>query len=268
MPGAKIVSLTIVPTYDRSSSGGFDLFWDVQASGFTPKFQVQMAETEAGPWTNLLNTTTAGYSVTGVGPKRLNFQTDLFFRVLVINETNPMSPVTVATGPAEFASFMQNRHDACIYREMLRREQLGLRKYHAQPGIFLRRIVHGTPCPDCRDETLGGPIDSKCPTCYGVGFTGGYYPGVQIYVDMADQPSGPDNTALTNAGPSELRVCDSIFPAYPAAKFKDIYVESATGQRHEIQTVSADEFRGSNIRQIVTLSRLQPSDIAYQVPLD
>lgn len=264
---AKILSLQIVPTMSRTADGGFDLYWDVQTRGFTPKFQVQMAETESGTWTSLLGSTTASYSATEVGPKRLNFQTDLFFRLLVIDETIPLSPVTVLTGPAEFASFMQNRHDACLYREMLRREDLGLRKYHGQPGSLLRRIVHGTPCTVCLDETLGGSADSNCPTCFGTGFVGGYYPDVPIYVDMADQPSGPDNTVLTPAGPAEVRPCDSIFPAYPAVKFKDIFVEYATRQRHEIQSVTADEFRGSNIRQIVTLSRLQPSDIAYQVPL-
>jgi hypothetical protein len=265
-PRAKIVSLRIAPTMLIGATGGFDVYWDVQTVGFTPKFQLQMADTEAGPWTSLLGSTTSAYLMTGVGPKRLSYQLDIFFRLLVINET-PNPAVTVLTGDPSFASFRQNQHEALNYREMLRRENLGLDRYNGEPGVILRRIVYGTRCTDCTDETLGGPVSSECASCFGTGFTGGYYPGVNVFTDLADTASSPDNTALTPNGPAEVKPCEAVFPAYPMVKFKDLYVDSSTNQRYEIQSATADEYRGNNIRQIVVLSRLQPSDAAYQVPL-
>ena len=48
-------------------------------------------------------------------------------------------------------------------------------------------------------------------------------------------------------------------------KFKDLIVEGATGHRHEVTKTATDEFRRHTIRQIVTVSRLPPSDAAYKV---
>jgi hypothetical protein len=261
MAGTKFISLKVSPTTLRSAAGGFDLYWDIQTSGFTPRFMPQFAHTQEGDWTNLLVGPTAAYSAGGVGPKRLSFQSEMAFRVLVFN-----GPVLASTGPVSYAVFSQNRHDWLHYREMLRREDLGLRKYHGEPGVLLRRIVYGTKCTDCSDETLNDPASSECENCYGTGFEGGYYPPVFIYTDSADSTAEPNNTTLDPIGPSELRVVEAIFPAYPPVKFKDIYVDNSTGHRHEVQSVTADEYRGGTIRQVVTLSRLPISDPVYQIP--
>lgn len=261
---AKLVYLRIVPTMIKASAGGFDFYWDVQSSGFTgaPTFKIQSAHTEAGPWTDLLVAPTTLYAAAGLGPKRLSFQEEPFFRLVVMNglstvlQTEPVTP-----------AFARNRHDFLLYREMIRRENLGLAKYHGEPGILLRRIIYGTKCTACLDETLNDVATNECFPCHGTGFTGGYYPPISIFTDLTDDTSQPNNSVLEATGPTENRIVQALFPAYPSVKFKDIYINPASGQRHEIQASSDDEFRGYSIRQIVTMSRLPITDPAYQIPV-
>lgn len=259
---AKIVSLKIAPTMLKTSGGGFDLYWDVQVSGFTPTFMAQYSYTEHGSWSNLYVNPIAAYQLTGVGPKRLSFQEDVFFRLLVYN-----SATLIETGVAVEAGEKMNLHDWRIYREMVRREALELNKYTGDKGMLLRRIVYGTKCTACSDETLNDSASAECGLCYGTGFESGFYPPVVIKANWSYEPSAPNSTILEGNGPSEVIVCDAVFPPYPTMKFKDIYVDLATNHRYEIRSASADEYHGGTIRQVVVMSRLPPTDPVYQVPI-
>lgn len=239
--------------------GGFDLFWDIQTSGFTPLFMPQVSSVETEGWQDLMGAPVSIYMLHGVGPKRLSFQEEALFRIKVLNGTK-----VVDISSPETAGQTMNRHDWLIYREMIRREALELNKYTGSKGVLLRRIIYGTRCPNCTSEILGDCMSDECAICYGTAFDGGYYQPIYIKANWADEPSAPNNTTLEASGPSELRVCDAVFPAYPTVKFKDIYIETATNHRHEIQSVIADEYRGGTIRQIVTMSRLPISDPVYQ----
>ena len=259
-PRAKIVSLKISPNMIKSSLGGFDLYWDVQSVGFTPTFNPQFSSSgDANIWNNVNITPVSIYFLKGIGPKRLSFQEDLFFRLQVLNGST-----VVETSVSQVAGQMMNRHDWNIYREMLRREALELNKYTGDPGALLRRIVYGTPCTNCIDETLNDPASTECENCLGTGFEDGYYVPVFSKINWSDQPSAPNNTTLETGGPSEIRVVEAIFPAHPSVKFKDVYVDLATKQRYEIQSAITDEYRGATIRQVVTMSRLPISDPVYQ----
>ena len=260
---AKVISIKIVPTMIKSLTGGFDIYWDVQTFGFTPTFMTQSSSTEHGPWENLVASPVATYSMSEVGPKRLSFQENIFFRLKVLNGST-----IVLTSTARAPGERMNGHHLAIYREMVRREALQLDRYNGKIGLFFRRIVYGTPCSSCVDETLGETSSNECASCFGTGLDGGYYPPVAIKVDWSSAPSNAVDTTLTENGPSEIFLCEAVFPPYPEAKFKDVFADLTSGQRLEVKTSVKDEYHGGTIRQIVTMSLLSPTDPAYQLPVN
>jgi len=260
---AKVISIKIVPTMIKSLTGGFDIYWDVQTFGFTPTFMPQYSSTEHGPWEDLVASPVATYSISEVGPKRLSFQENTFFRLKVLNGST-----IVLTSAAHIPGEIMNGHHLAIYREMVRREALEIDRYNGRIGLLFRRIVYGTACSICIDETLGETSSNECTSCFGTGLAGGYYPSVALKVDWSSAPSNVVNTTLTQNGPSEVSVCEAVFPPYPEVKFKDVFADLATGQRLEIKTSVKDEYHGGTIRQIVTMSLLSPSDPAYQLPVN
>jgi len=65
----------------------------------------------------------------------------------------------------------QDRRDVeYIWRgELLRMRKMG------EQGFLLRRRYQGVRCPECADWDTQVPTKGVCLTCYGTGFSGGYY---------------------------------------------------------------------------------------------
>jgi len=262
MNTAKITSLVIVPNVIKASTGGFDVYWDIEMTGvFTPKFYLEIGPTELGPWAAVDNTPL--YSLKGVGPKQLNNQVEYFFRIVIKN--NDTGEV-VSTSIGYTSEKSLSKRDRLLYREMVRREALTLDKFNGADFLLFRRIVNGTPCTDCVDEILQQPASNECPSCYGIGFLGGYYKKGILRINVnADDDSKLSQQA---SGPQELSLVSGNFPGYPIVKFKDIMVDPSTNKRYEIVSTIEDQFHTYNIRQTVIMSRLPPSDPSYQVPIN
>lgn len=261
MHTAKITSLVIVPNVIKASTGGFDVYWDIkQVGSFVPKFYLEIGPTELGPWTAVsASSNTLSYFLKGVGPKQLNNQVEYFFRIVIKN--NATSEV-ISSSIGYQAGRTLTKRDRLIYREMVRREALTLDKFNGAEFILLKRIVNGTICTDCVDEILQQAASNECPSCYGTGFQGGYYPQGRIQANL-DEDS---KLSLQTPGLQELTQLSGNFPGYPIVKFKDILVDTYTNKRYEVLSTVEDQFRTYNIRQTVILSRLPPSDPSYQVP--
>lgn len=262
MHTAKISSLNIVPNVIKSSTGGFDVYWDIQKTGsFTPRFYLEIGPTELGPWAPVDNL--LGYFVKGVGPKQLNTQVEYFFRIVIKNE-DTSEVVSRSVGYSAGRTLI--KRDWLMYREMVRREALTLAKFNGAEFMLFKRIVNGTVCTDCVDEILQQAASNECSSCYGTGFQGGYYQQglVQINVN-ADEDS---KLSQQVAGIQELSQFSGNFPGYPIVKFKDILVDTYTNKRYEILSTIEDQFHTYNIRQTVIMSRLPPSDPCYQIPVN
>ena len=252
-----INSFTVVPNYSPLRPGGFDFYWSVTAN-FGATFMPQQAPTESGPWIDVLDTATSDSSTVLGGPLRLSFQFQDFFRLNVLNGTT-----IVATSAVASPGMIMTRHDWLIYREILRRERLGLVKYQGQQGCILRRKIYGEPCTVCLDESLGGVAKSNCSTCYGTGFTGGYETPFPSYIDYQDGQPTAGNATQDPLGIAEVETPPCLMLAYPIPTYKDVWVDKATNIRFEVKKIETTFFRSKPTRHIVTLSRIPPSDIIY-----
>lgn len=258
-----INSLWVVPNFDKTLQGGFSVHWTISTNIPVPLFVPEYSSIESGEvWTPVVDSPISSMSVNGVGPKKISFSSMPFFRIKVYDsEDNSLkytsTPETVKVG--------QNQHDFLIWREILRRENLGQTKYNGVKGWLLRRREVGAKCTNCIDEILGAQLKSDCPVCYGTGYLSGYFTPQLMYGDWQEGPPYSTSTKLEAVGPSQVRKTVIMTTAFPETNFKDVWVDASTNFRYEIQEQRKNQFRGWPINQMLTLSILPPSDPAYRV---
>lgn len=250
------------------------MHWTVSTDIASPSFMPEWSFTEesGGNWNPALEYNTSVMYALGVGPQRLTFSQLPFFRIKVYDsDTGNL----VYTSESESVKVTQNQHDFLIWREILRRENLGQVKYNGIPGWLLRRREGGPKCTNCLDPILGGEAESDCPLCFGTGYLSGYFTPQPMYGDWSGEPPYDINTTLEEVGPSQAQAEKPMLmaQAFPETNFKDVWVDSSTNFRFEIQKQRKNQFRGWPINQMLTLSLLPPSDPAYKVqvpvgPLD
>lgn len=254
-----------IPNFRLSLAGGFDLYWGVTTIGhWTPSFMPEYASEEPGAvWTPLLDAPTESLSALAVGPKRAALYIPWIFRLKVYDGAS-----LVLTSEPRGVQCGLNRHDYLIWREIVRRNALGLRKYQGNQGYLLRRRSTGSLCSECRDEVIGGEAKSDCTTCYGTGYTGGYFPPQYMPGDWESAPPSGYNMSLSENGPQEQHVSQLRTLADPACEFKDVWVDISSNYRYEIQKIDLSEYRGVPTSQLLDVSKLPASNIVYKFPIN
>ena len=261
-------SIRVVPHFGSQELGGFDLFWEVASSLSGLTFLVETSETDDGPWVavdNVINPTADSFLL-GCTDKSLVFDAVRWFRI------NALSGGTVlATSPAMDHRNSLNPRDYRYYRDLLRRQRLGLANFTGAPGYLLRRKVYGEVCRACCSEILEQPMSSECAVCYGTGITGGYWPAFPM--DAEWDGGGPARTANTSkeaSGPVQVAKSQiKLFPV-PDAKGDDCWVDRGTGYRYLVEKLDPqkdDIYRGSLVSQQLQISRLPPKHPIYNFPL-
>lgn len=240
------------------------MHWTISTDIASPSFMPEWSFTKEaeGEWYPALQSNTSVMYALGIGPQRLTFSQIPYFRIKVYNsQTGNLS----YTSEPSTVKVTQNQHDFLIWREILRRENLGQIKYNGIPGWLLRRREGGERCTSCLDPILGGESDSNCPLCFGTGYLSGYFAPQPMYGDFAGQPPEDMSPKLEAVGPSQVDKPMLMTQAFPETNFKDVWVDASTNFRFEIQKQKRNQFRGWPINQMLTLSLLPSSDPAYKV---
>lgn len=189
----------------------------------------------------------------GMSP-RLHYQV-----VMTAGGQQYVSPVRQAIG-----NF--NQADEAIAREIMRKEQLRMR--HAGGyGWLLKRRQWGVPCPDCLDHDTSEVTNASCPTCYGVGITGGYFAGVPYYFSDSNQGVRRRIEAREAQGVMEdrIRACRGI--NCPWLDTGDLWIRCSTDQRYFVQTVQEINYRDIPLIFDPVELRLAPAThVVYTVP--
>lgn len=145
--------------------------------------------------------------------------------------------------------------------DISRRTNLLLELYAGSPVFFLIRRSWGPRCPACYDPIEGKVTLSKCHTCYGTGYAGGFFEPILGYI--------------SNAVPTKQIQFKQLFENdldrrtfwtgnYPMLKPKDIFVDSFN-DRWIIQSIKVTQKMDSPLRQIFMATRLSKSDVLYDI---
>lgn len=190
---------------------------------------------------------------------------EAYYRIRLVLPSEPGCPI-YKSQPTR-ANGLLDRRDWLVARDIVRREYLQ-QKYNGTRGHLLVRKKFGTACPTCLDWDTREVRDSDCPTCYGTGLVGGYYPAVNYTITGSagwsrrivdgDPPKGTSSD-ITKSGRSIL---------YPTIDTRDIWVRSDNGERYIIDNYTVIAQVKSVPLVVQPTIKLAPmSDIVYSIPL-
>lgn len=158
-----------------------------------------------------------------------------------------------------------SRYDWSIAKEITRKENLLLTKKTGTRGWLLKRRYFGVVCPVCTDPVLKTTNQSNCPSCYGTGFTGGYYPALECWLTLsATQFSQKltENGLITHTAESARGL------AYPSTSPNDVWVNGHSNTRYFVasDTRAVARLRGIDLVVEFNLNKASPDHSVYAFP--
>lgn len=256
--------------------GGTMIAW-----GLTPGFQakgpfhffVDFGRSGSNEWEPVNQTPVVdGCMLMDPSQRHYDHLVDFYYRVrlLLPNELDPATGLckTYVSQPQQ-ANGIWSKRDWLIAREVVRKEYLLQRKRTnlTAVGFLLKARRYGQVCANCVEFDTGDVQSKNCADCYGTGFVGGYFAGVDFRV-IANAPWSRAFKADGTIGTRNDLVRTARAVAYPYVDVRDIYLRRDTGERFFVNTVETLAEVGG-IPIVVGLElRLAPvTDIVYKVPV-
>lgn len=190
---------------------------------------------------------------------------EAYYRVRLVLPGVPGCP-TFKSQPVR-ANGVLDRRDWLVAREIIRKEYVQ-QKYEGTRGHLLVRKKFGQACPRCLDWDTKEVTDSDCPTCYGTGLVGGYYPAVPYTITV----DGGWNRRIVDGDPPRGTASDIVKRGrvilYPAIDTRDVWVRGDNGERYIVDnyTVIA-QIKSLPLVAQATIKLAPMTDIVYSIPL-
>jgi hypothetical protein len=161
-----------------------------------------------------------------------------------------------------------NRYDWTLAKEIVRKENLIMRKKVGTKGWLLRRKKLGTQCTVCVNPVTGQVLQSQCDTCYGTGITGGYYTPIEYWI------SQDPNKRITKLTMEQGIIAETMETAralaYPIVEPNDVWVSGTSNVRYFIQPdiASVARHRGTDLVINIRLKIVPANSSVYHIPVD
>jgi hypothetical protein len=228
------------------------------------KFYVDWARS-GGPWTCLNpNEPVVNNCLYSDGTKRVfNMEKNIFYRARAVlaDNTEYTSLPSQAIGTFDKESYL-------AAKEIARMNYLALKRRGGIQGFLLKRKEWGIVCPKCTDFDIEEVIKGSCDQCYGTGFIGGYYPGMEYWINPQpigrDRKVDPNGLGETN---QQTKICYGV--AYPWIDSGDIWVDAHSNERWIIRPIKHKaEMCGHPLLVDLTMQRLPEMGIAMKIPIN
>lgn len=148
-------------------------------------------------------------------------------------------------------------------KTIVTQKNLVMNKYIGRDFILLRKRLWGQRCSRCWDTTLFRVSDSKCPICYGTGWTGGYFKPIPIKGMLNPAPSYVQIQMFGEWKPSDTLLTTLNFPLLTE---RDIIIDDM-GRRWLVYQKRTIEKLGYVLEQSAQLALIASDDIIYSFPL-
>lgn len=168
------------------------------------------------------------------------------------------------TSPAKDLYRNLERRSWLIAREITRKETLRFRKYVGVRAVVLKKKHFGELCTECVDPVGGDVTDSQCEACFGTRFLGGYYSGIEAWIEtspLPDQKGLGGQGWMTEDYTGQIRMI-----SYPLVTREDLIVEVDSNRRLRVLQVDPIELRTVPLIQLVSVKMISRSDVEYRVP--
>lgn len=293
----RAVITRILPGYPTK----VDLQWDLEAvteSG-TFLFDVERSGSTEGPWTAIatgLTATTYTDQLDQEEANVLSLARDIYYRIRVVppsGATNEFYSVVVnLDGQAQLevrdpqpaigytvstdaqvevppTTGLAPRPDHRGFRRLLRRkirreEEILFRKLAGIEFFLLKRRHFGVRCTECYDEATREVLETRCGTCYGTSWEGGFFDPVEILgrrlASQVQTDQGPNTKDDLNF--TRIQVLD-----FPRVDEGDLLVEKYHNRRFLVKQRYFTSLKTIPVHQTLSVSELGRKAVEYDIPL-
>ena len=194
----------------------------------------------------------------GLTRENLNFLSlarEVYYRLTVLGADGSSARVVREVGDE------LPKRQSLLKRKIQRDIRVGF-KFNGVPIAVLKRKHWGIRCVDCFDLLTKRVTTSKCNTCFGTGFEGGYYEPVRISGRISVKNVQTD---ITVQGKADINQTQLTMLDFPILEDDDIVVHLNTNQRYIVKHVTRTELRTVPVHQKILLSELERSSVEYRL---
>lgn len=266
----KITDMT--PIYRSPLDTGVFIQWDISSPpSANLEFKIERSVSPEGPYElvrdhivsyyffdQYRDTPAAGAGETRENVNFLSLVRTIYYRVSATATTGETATVVTDLGtdlPPRLAR---------LHRKMQRDLGVSL-KFNGVPAYLLKRLHWGIRCKKCFDLLTKKVTASKCESCYGVGFDGGFAAPVQMKIRFLAPNS---DTQMSPQGWTDTTKVRVICLAYPNIDPGDILVTKHANQRYLVQQQSQTELRREIVHQALVVSELSKDSIEHRLTVN
>lgn len=259
----------LLPLFPR----GVFLQWDLvnPTESGTYVFDVYRSGSPEGPWEALSTNDANVYNYNDILPStstqaasdvnQLSLTRGIFYRIVATPPSGPDNKV-------EVVSVVEPRLDGkqrLLKRKILRDESLTFKKLNGVEIAVVKRMHWGPRCSKCWDATTKTVTRGSCTTCFGTGFSPGYFKPI---ITLGRRGTLPEAKQITPQGISEYRPTQVTILDAPKVDPDDVLVFLKDNRRFVVKSAIQTELRTVAVHQKFEVSELPRSSIEYRLVVD
>jgi hypothetical protein len=268
----KINITDTTPIYRSPLDTGVFIQWNISSPpSANIEFKIERSVSPEGPFELVRDHVVSYYffdryrdvPAAGAGATRENLNFLSLVRTAYYRVTATASTGDIAIDVTDVGSDLPPRL-ARLHHKMQRDLGVAL-KFNGVPTYLLKRLHWGIRCKKCFDLLTKKVTSSKCESCYGVGFDGGFALPVQIKMRFLAPNS---DTQMSPQGWTDTTKVRVICLEYPNIDPGDVLVTKHTNQRYLVQQQSQTELRRETVHQALVVSELSKDSIEYRITVN
>lgn len=253
-------------TYTQSvDARSYGVYWGL-VRGFTAPgpltFVLQSGATPTDAFTEVARAVDT-YNIQGVQSPDVGKELGAWFRLQLIDGND----VVYTSNPFR-ASGQWTKQHWLLARKICWMELRQIRKGGSGviPLKMLKRRDSGVRCPHCADRDA---TDANCRVCYGTGFSGGFFPALDVYATVVAPRTQHtkvfgDAGMVSAGGNKQIRMI-----AYPQVSPDDVFVDQSAGLRYNVAGVAvASEIVGQPLILVADLKLIELTSPIYFAKFD
>lgn len=259
----------LLPLFPRGVFLQWDLVNPSESGTFT--FDVYRSGSPEGPWETRVagaanisnyNDVIPTTSTQAAGTiNQLSLTLGIFYKIVV-------TPPSGSANKVEVVSVVEPRLDGpqrLLKRKILRDESLTFKKLNGVEIAVVKRMRWGPRCTVCWDKTTKAVTRANCSTCFGTGFSPGYFAPIMTLGRRGTLPSAKQ---ITPQGVSDYRPTQVTILDAPKVEPDDILVFLKDNKRFLVKAVIQTELKTVGVHQKLEVSEIARSSVEYRLVVD
>jgi hypothetical protein len=259
------------PVYRHSEASGVFVQWIIKnPTGDIENVRIERSGAPEGPFETVIDNITGFHFFDDLRHVPVPSATDIRENLNFLSLHRRVYYRVTATINGQNVSAIRDNRDnlplklAALRRKMQRDIRVGF-KFSGVPFAVLKRKHWGIRCKECFDPITKRVTKSKCTSCYGTGFEGGYFDPVRITGRI-----GVDNvqTQIENHGKVDINQKHLTILDYPILEEADIVINLRQNDRYLVRGITQTELQTVPVHQRAILSELERDSIEYRFPIN